>query len=139
MESAVVSYLPWLLSAVTIWMTLMAGNKHRLAWVIGLCNQALWLGWIICADAWGLIPMNLALWVVYARNHLKWSAPIAAAPEPPISRPTIREDHSLHEQVLTMFAKHGAPLPGGRLRDELIVWLMWARHGVRLQDRRGGQ
>lgn len=74
MRSIVVFYLPFVLSAVTIWMTLMAGNKHRLAWLIGLGNQALWLVWIICAEAWGLLPMNLALWAVYARNHLKWSA-----------------------------------------------------------------
>lgn len=72
MRELIVSCLPWLLSAVTIWMTLLAGNKHRLAWAVGLGNQALWLAWIVCAEAWGLIPMNLALWAVYARNHLKW-------------------------------------------------------------------
>lgn len=74
MKSAIIFWLPWLLSAVTIWMTLLAGNKHRLAWAVGLGNQALWLGWIILSSTWGLIPMNLALWAVYARNHLKWSA-----------------------------------------------------------------
>lgn len=73
MRSAVVLYLPWLLSAVTIWMNLLAGNKHRLAWAVGLANQALWLVWIILAEAWGFLPMNAALWAVYARNHLKWS------------------------------------------------------------------
>lgn len=73
MRAAVVSLLPWLLSAVTIWMTLMAGNKHPKAWAIGLGNQALWLVWIIASASWGLIPMNLALWAVYARNHMKWT------------------------------------------------------------------
>lgn len=73
MRSAVVAYLPWLLSAVTIWMTLLAGNKHRHAWAVGLGNQGLWLGWIIASASWGLLPMNAALWAVYARNHLKWS------------------------------------------------------------------
>lgn len=72
MTEAIRSYLPWLLSAVTIWMTVLAGSKHRNAWLIGLGNQLLWLVWIIATEAWGLIPMNLALWVVYARNHLKW-------------------------------------------------------------------
>ena len=67
-------YMPWLMSAVTIWMTLLAGNKHKSAWLVGIGNQALWLTWIVTVDAWGLIPMNIALWVVYARNHLKWSA-----------------------------------------------------------------
>lgn len=67
------TYLPWLLSVITIWMTVLAGNKHRSAWVVGLVNQALWLVWIIASDAYGLLPMNAALWVVYTRNHIKWS------------------------------------------------------------------
>lgn len=72
MREAVVTYLPWTLSAITIWMTVLAGNKHRHAWALGLGNQALWLAWIVTSGTWGLIPMNLALWAVYARNHLKW-------------------------------------------------------------------
>lgn len=72
MSDAIQIYLPWIMSAITIWMTLLAGNKHRSAWLIGLFNQALWLTWIITVGAWGLLPMNLALWVVYGRNHLKW-------------------------------------------------------------------
>ena len=67
-------HLPWLLSAITIWMTVLAGNKHPSAWAIGLVNQALWLVWITATGTWGLIPMNIALWVVYARNHWKWKA-----------------------------------------------------------------
>lgn len=70
----IVAYLPWLLSAITIWMTLMAGNKHPNAWAIGLVNQLLWLIWIVASASWGLLPMNIALWIVYTRNHLKWQA-----------------------------------------------------------------
>ena len=66
------TYLPWLLSAITIYMTVLAGNKAKNAWLFGLLNQALWLIWIISTSAWGLLPMNFALWIVYARNHLKW-------------------------------------------------------------------
>ena len=65
-------YLPWVLSAITIYMTVLAGNKTRWAWAIGLGNQALWLLWIIVTATWGLLPMNLALWVIYGRNHFKW-------------------------------------------------------------------
>lgn len=75
----IAQYLPFLLSAVTIWMTLLAGNKHPKAWAVGLVNQALWLVWIVSTSAWGLLPMNIALWVVYGRNHLKWDA--SASPE----------------------------------------------------------
>lgn len=69
------TYLPWLLSAITIYMTLLAGNKHRNAWAVGLLGQALWLVWIITVSAWGLLPMNIALWIMYGRNHIKWSRP----------------------------------------------------------------
>jgi len=68
----IATYLPFLLSALTIWMTLLAGNKHRSAWLVGLVNQALWLVWIVATEAWGLVPLNAALWIVYARNHFKW-------------------------------------------------------------------
>lgn len=64
--------LPYLLSVITIWMTLLAGNKHPSAWAVGLVNQALWLVWIIAVGAWGLLPMNAALWLLYARNHILW-------------------------------------------------------------------
>ena len=73
--SAFVTYAPWLMSAITIWMTLLAGNKHRSAWAVGLCNQALWLAWILFKgpEVYGLLPMNAALWVAYAINLWKWS------------------------------------------------------------------
>lgn len=73
MISAVRDYLPWLMSAITIWMTALAGSKHPRAWFIALSNNGLWLVWIIADQAWGLLPMNIALWIVYGRNHLKWS------------------------------------------------------------------
>jgi hypothetical protein len=66
-------YLPWLLSAITIWMNVLAGNKHKSAWAVGLVNQALWLVWIISTGTWGLLPMNFALWIVYGRNHWRWN------------------------------------------------------------------
>lgn len=70
--SVVLQILPWILSAITIWMTVLAGNKHPSAWLVGLGNQALWLIYIILTHQWGLLPMNAALWIVYGRNHFKW-------------------------------------------------------------------
>lgn len=74
MTDTISAYLPWVLSVITIYMTVLAGNKTRWAWVIGLINQALWLIWIVASQSWGLIPMNAALWIVYTRNHMKWMA-----------------------------------------------------------------
>jgi len=70
----IVTYLPWLMSCLTIWMTLLAGNNHPRAWAVGLANQVLWVTWIIASETWGLIPMSIALAIVYARNHFKWKA-----------------------------------------------------------------
>ncbi|MGA0610040.1 hypothetical protein [Caldimonas sp. KR1-144] len=72
MKAHIATYLPYLLSAITIWMTLLAGNLHPRAWLVGIINQALWLIWIIADAAWGLLPLTAAMVVVYARNHFKW-------------------------------------------------------------------
>lgn len=73
MIAAMRDYLPWILSGLTICMTILAGNRHPRAWMLGMINQVLWLAWILVMGAWGLLPMNLALWGVYVRNHLRWS------------------------------------------------------------------
>lgn len=65
-------YMPWLLSALTVWMNWLAGSNAPHAWGIGLLTQAGWLAWIIAGKHWGFLPMNIALWVVYGRNHLLW-------------------------------------------------------------------
>lgn len=72
MKHLIVNYLPYLLSAITIWMTVLTGNLHRHTWLLGLANQALWLVWIVVSESWGFIPLNVALWYVYCRNHYKW-------------------------------------------------------------------
>ena len=73
MRAGVVEYLPWLLSAITIWQALLSGNKSVAAWPVGMANQALWLVWIAASGTWGMLPMNAALWVVFLRNWMKWS------------------------------------------------------------------
>lgn len=72
MKEIIIAFLPYLLSAITIYSMLLAGNKKKGAWAVGLVNQFLWLVWIIFSASWGLLPMNIALWVVYGRNYLKW-------------------------------------------------------------------
>ena len=74
MKEAIVLYVPWALSILTIWTAFLAGNKTKAAWQIGIAAQALWLLWIILSETWGMIPGNIALWIVYTRNYYKWAA-----------------------------------------------------------------
>jgi hypothetical protein len=74
MRSLIVSYLPWVLSVLTIATMFLAGSKWRWTWLLALGNQLLWAVWIVSSQSWGLVPMNAALWVVYLRNHLKWAS-----------------------------------------------------------------
>lgn len=64
-----IDYLPWVLSLTTVLAMYVAGGTWRYAWSVPLANQTLWLVWIILAAQWGFLPGNIALWVVYLRNH----------------------------------------------------------------------
>ncbi len=64
--------LPWIMSAITLYMTFLQGRKRWGAWVVGLINQLLWLTFIITTQTWGLMPLNIGLWILYWRNLFKW-------------------------------------------------------------------
>lgn len=66
--------LPWLLSAMTIWMTVLQGRKSAAGWIVGLCNQIGWLVFQVGTETWGLLPLNAVLWVLYIRNYRLWRA-----------------------------------------------------------------
>lgn len=67
-----IEYGPWLLSTLTIALTIMQGNKHKHAWSLTLANQVFWLAWIIASGTYGFILLNLTMWVVCIRNHFRW-------------------------------------------------------------------
>lgn len=64
--------LPWVMSIATIATMYLAGEKKRVAWVLGLFNQVMWFSFIATTKQLGLIPMSAAITVVYARNLWKW-------------------------------------------------------------------
>jgi hypothetical protein len=68
----VAEIIPWILSCVTLTAMWLLGNKHIAGWVLGLANQVLWVMFIAMYEAWGLLPLSLALTVVYVRNIIKW-------------------------------------------------------------------
>ncbi len=74
--------LPWLLSSLTVWMTVLTGKKSVHSWTLGLFNQLLWVVWIVASQTWGLVPLNLTLWVLYYRNYRLWKREEALPPAP---------------------------------------------------------
>lgn len=70
------NYLPWIMSAMTIYMTFLQGNKNATGWIVGLVNQFLWLAFAVGTQTWGLLPLNAALWILYTRNFMKWRKPV---------------------------------------------------------------
>lgn len=72
MTTYIIKYLPYLLSAITAYTMLLAGNKRAGAWLVGLLNQVLWLIWIFTSATWGLLPMTAVMVIVYIRNYVKW-------------------------------------------------------------------
>jgi hypothetical protein len=64
--------IPLALSANTIVLMWLAGNKNTLAWVLGLLGQVGWFAFVVLFDAWGLLPLCVALTVVYGRNLWRW-------------------------------------------------------------------
>jgi hypothetical protein len=63
----------WIMSGITIFTMWLAGDKKKLAWILGLLNQVLWLYFIYDKQSWGLLPMTFAMVFIYARNLYKWS------------------------------------------------------------------
>lgn len=72
MKQFIITYLPLLLSVITAYTVLAAGNHKKHAWSVGLLSQIFWLLWIILDEKWTFIPMNLVMWYAYGRNYLKW-------------------------------------------------------------------
>lgn len=72
--------LPLATGLVTLYAMKVVGDRKWWGWLVGLLNQGLWFAFIIVFAAWGLLPLSLALTVIYARNLLRWRATPAMEP-----------------------------------------------------------
>lgn len=72
MRSFFTDFLPYLLSILTVWTLVLAGDKKRGAWLAGLLNQFFWFVYVISTHTWGLLPLTICMTVVYANNLKKW-------------------------------------------------------------------
>lgn len=64
--------IPLALSANTITLMWLVGSKRLLGWVLGLVGQVGWFIFIVVFEAWGLLPLAVALTFVYSRNLWRW-------------------------------------------------------------------
>jgi nicotinamide riboside transporter PnuC len=64
--------IPLLLSANTLTLTWLVGNRRTSGWVLGCIGQALWFVFIFTWQVWGLLPLAVCLTFVYARNLIRW-------------------------------------------------------------------
>ncbi len=71
--------LPWATSAGTLLGMWLIGQKKSAGWIVGLVNQVLWVTFSIMFEAWGLLPLTVALIFIYTRALLRWRADDLAA------------------------------------------------------------
>lgn len=66
------AFLPWATSAGTLLGMWLVSQKRSVGWIVGLVNQVLWVTFAVVYSAWGLLPLTLALIVIYTRALLRW-------------------------------------------------------------------
>lgn len=60
--------LPWFLSAWTLGAMWIAGGQPRKGWIFALVGQLPWTAYTFASGAWGFLPLNVGLTIVYYRN-----------------------------------------------------------------------
>ena len=67
------------ISIITIIYMWMLSRKMKAGLYVGLVAQVLWVAYIVINHAWGLLPLNVALWFICISGILKWVDPEFAA------------------------------------------------------------
>ncbi len=63
--------IPIIISLATAYTMRMVGKQHKHGWTSSIVVQATWLIWDIYMSLFSLIPINLLLIYVYAKNELE--------------------------------------------------------------------
>jgi hypothetical protein len=71
-RQALVAYMPWGMSLMTIYGYWVIGNKNWRSWYVPLATQVLWFIWIGLSGNWGFLPAAFFLTAIAIRNLLKW-------------------------------------------------------------------
>jgi hypothetical protein len=72
MDEVLRQAIPLALSANTLVLTWLVGNRRTAGWVLGCIGQVMWFVFIVTWQVWGLLPLAIGLSFVYARNLVRW-------------------------------------------------------------------
>lgn len=65
-------YLDWLTGLVTLIGVYFTGKKRWFGQAIQFISQIFWAALIVQRGLWGLVPLEVALFYLYARNTWIW-------------------------------------------------------------------
>lgn len=65
--------MDWVLSAISMIMLWMMGNKNRYAPVVGIFAQILWIYYAISLGQYGLLIGTIGYLIIHIRNTVKWN------------------------------------------------------------------
>lgn len=65
-------YMDWVVCLTTIICVELQIHRKWYAWVFSLLNQFIWLAFIICKGQYGLLPLNVVMWVQNTRGLISW-------------------------------------------------------------------
>ena len=78
-RQALVTYMPLVMSVMTIYGYWVIGSKNWKSWYVPLVTQALWFIWIGLSENWGFLPAAFFLTAIAIRNLFKWRREAARA------------------------------------------------------------
>lgn len=64
----------WMLMAVGVTAMWLAGRRYWWAWLVGIFNELLWVGYAVATHQLGFIPFAIAYTWVYAKNAAEWKS-----------------------------------------------------------------
>jgi nicotinamide riboside transporter PnuC len=64
--------LPYIASSMTLLGMWLISQKRSVGWIVGLINQGIWILFDFMYNAFGLLPLQLVLIVIYTNALIKW-------------------------------------------------------------------
>lgn len=66
--------MDWVLSVTTLICIELNVRKVWWSYLLALANQVVWTIFIVTSQKWGLLPLNIALYIMNTRAAIRWYA-----------------------------------------------------------------